>query len=431
MVLSTVFQGMYTIEFQKRGFPHAHVLLWLNGSDKLVTTDDISRHISAELPDPLLYPNLSRVVSNFMIHGPCGTANTKSPCMKDGRCGKFFPKKFQDSTVIDEDGYPTYRRRDSGISVTKKGVQLDNRFVVPYNPHLLMKYQAHINMEYCNKSNSIKYLFKYVNKGPDRVTIQILNQCADGGRVQIVDEIKHYCDCRYLSSCESFWQILGHDIHHRWPAVQRLTFHLPNCQTCLFLENQSIQEIIKRNEENVTMFLAWMEANKKFPEERELTYGEFPKRFVYHKENREWNKRKGGFSIGKLHYVSPGTGELFYMRILLTMQKGCTTFENIRTVDGISYSSFQQACYALGLLDDDREYIDGIREASELASGHQLRKLFAMLLLTNTMNNPDVVWKETWKLLADGILYQRRRLLNIPGLFCLISISRYNSLLII
>jgi hypothetical protein len=84
--------------------------------------------------------------------------------MKDRKCSKFYPKKFVARTSFDPTGYPVYRRRDSGVTVLKKDALLDNRSVVPYNPKLIMKYQAHVNIEYCNKSNSIKYLFKYINK---------------------------------------------------------------------------------------------------------------------------------------------------------------------------------------------------------------------------------------------------------------------------
>jgi hypothetical protein len=159
---------MYTIEFQKRGLPHAHILLWLDSRDKLHSSDSIDSVICAELPDKNLFPNLYSAVSNFMIHGPCGISYPGSPCMKDNNCSKFFPKNFVPWTTFDSNGYPVYRRRDLGHTVIKKDIVLDNRYVVPYNPKLLMKYQAHVNIEICNKSNCIKYLFKYINKGVDR-----------------------------------------------------------------------------------------------------------------------------------------------------------------------------------------------------------------------------------------------------------------------
>ena len=51
----------------------------------------------------------------------------------------------------------------------------DNRFVVPYNPYLLLKVHCHINIEVCNTIKSIKYLFKYFCKGPDTAIICLSN----------------------------------------------------------------------------------------------------------------------------------------------------------------------------------------------------------------------------------------------------------------
>ena len=69
----------------------------------------------------------------------------------------------------------------------------------------------------------------------------------------------------------------------------------------------------------------------------------------------------------------------------------------------------------MGLLVDDKEFIDAIIKASELASGNQVRRLFVSLLVMNTMSKPDVVWNATWKLLSDGILHHKRKQNNFPG----------------
>lgn len=88
--------------------------------------------------------------------------------MLDGKCSKHYPKKFQRYTKVDENGFPVYRRRETSHIKLHNGVELDNRFIVPHNVDLLVKYQSHLNVEVCSRSRAIKYLFKYINKSADR-----------------------------------------------------------------------------------------------------------------------------------------------------------------------------------------------------------------------------------------------------------------------
>ncbi|GKB49987.1 hypothetical protein Tco_0900740 [Tanacetum coccineum] len=223
---------VYTIEFQKRGLPHCHILLWLEAQDKLTTTGKIDKYISSEIPNKDDDPELYQLVTDHMMHGPCGADNPSCPCTVDYKCTKKFPKQFNESTVIDDSGYAIYKRRNDGSTIKKSETDLHNGYVVPYNPGLLRRYQAHINVEYCNQVGSIKYLFKYINKGPDRVSATI-----DG---EEVDEIKDYLNCRYLSACEAAWRIYGFDIHYRTPSVERLPFHLKDEQQVILMRHKAL-----------------------------------------------------------------------------------------------------------------------------------------------------------------------------------------------
>lgn len=165
---------MYTIEFQKRGFPHAHILIFFHPKSKYPTPSDINNIICVEIPDPIIHSALYNLVKAHMMHGPCGLSRMTSPCMKNRKCSKYFPKKFNEVKTIDEEGYPLYRRRSNTHTICKNGISLDNLHVVPYNIRLLFKYHAHINMEWCNQSISIKYLFKYIHKGYDKITTTIV-----------------------------------------------------------------------------------------------------------------------------------------------------------------------------------------------------------------------------------------------------------------
>jgi len=65
----------------------------------------------------------------------------------------------------------------------------------------------------------------------------------------------------------------------------------------MLFKNDEINDVSKNNENKNTLFLAWFEANKKYVEGRTLTYVDFPTKFVWMAQQREWKPRKNGFSF--------------------------------------------------------------------------------------------------------------------------------------
>jgi hypothetical protein len=171
LINATSYVVLYTVEFQKHGLPHIHCLVWLARSNSEISATIVSDFICAEIPDVNTDPLGYALVDEFMMHGPCGDNNRRCPCMKDNKCSKNFPIQFQDEMIVGAFGLTIYKRRDDGSYAIKNVIKLDNRNVVPYNMKLLKKYNAHINVERYNKSNMIKYLFKYITKGSDRAKI--------------------------------------------------------------------------------------------------------------------------------------------------------------------------------------------------------------------------------------------------------------------
>ncbi|GJZ73801.1 putative PIF1 DNA helicase/replication protein A1-like protein [Tanacetum coccineum] len=109
-------------------------------------------------------PDLYKLMTKNMMHGQCGLEHQNFPCMVNNRCTKKFSKPFNEETFIDDNGYAIYKRLDNGMTVKKSGTNLDNGFVVPYNP------------------------------GSDRVTAAVDDE--------EVDEIKDYYECRSLKTMD-------------------------------------------------------------------------------------------------------------------------------------------------------------------------------------------------------------------------------------
>jgi hypothetical protein len=100
--------------------------------------------------------------------------------------------------------------------------------------------------------------------------------------------------------------------------------------------------------------------------------------------------------------------------MLLNTFKGCTLFENIRSVGGVIHPTYKAACQALRFPDDDNEWIDCINEASSWASGTQLCQLFTTILTHCEVRSPKMLWDSTWEALCKDMQYKRRTILNFP-----------------
>ncbi|XP_074346691.1 uncharacterized protein LOC141685496 [Apium graveolens] len=319
---------MHVIEFQKRGLPHVHMLIWLHPNDRPKTTEQIDKMVSAEIPDPSIDPVGYEAVKNYMIHGPCGTDCVNSPCMVKGRCIKHFPKRYNSHTYFDDCGFPIYKRRKTGITVKKKGIDLDNRYVVPYNRDLLLRFQCHTNLEICNSSRSLKYLFKYCLKGHDTATMCLRKKTNNkkGCTTTItpekrpLDEVKQYLNGRYVCASEASWMIFG---------------------------SENLQEVFDNAGTKKSKLEAWFDANKTYAEAPNLTYSEFPSKFTWHPQPGIWKQRKIGDVIGRLAEVHSSSGELLYLRMLLLRIKGAVCFDDLKTVNDHVYNSFHEACVAL------------------------------------------------------------------------------------
>nr|GEV55738.1 ATP-dependent DNA helicase PIF1-like [Tanacetum cinerariifolium] len=270
--------------------------MWLEEEFKCRTPDQINDIILAELPCLTNDSDAYKLVSEFMLHGPCGIEAKHTSCTNEGKCSKHYPKKFLAETVINEDGYHVYRRRDNKITAVKGKFTYENRHVVPHNRYLLLKYHAHINVEWCNRSKDIKYLFKYLNKGPDIATIAIQENVKVGAnrecdQIMVIDEIKNYLNCR-----------------------------------------------------------------------------------------------------------------------------GAQSFTDLKMVNKINYATFKAACFAYGLLNDDKEWTHAIAEASIWAMAQQLRDLFVTFLLFCDVSRPLKLWEKNWVRLSEDILDKKRKHYKYPEL---------------
>ena len=174
------------------------------------------------------------------------------------------------------------------------------------------------------------------------------------------DEIDDYMDMRVVGSCEALWRLLDFSLQIQNPAVQALRVHLEDQQQVLFVDGSELQDLENVKETELTAFFKLNEMLK--AENASINqmpkYVDMPKQYTYKRGDRKWNIRKGkNDTVGRVHSVSPATGDLYYLRMLLHQEhcRGKTNYTDLRTINGEVCESYQEVCDKLGLLEGDSE----------------------------------------------------------------------------
>jgi hypothetical protein len=416
-IFGRVASMVHVVEFQKKGLPHAHILVGLaDAKDRPFTADVIDNVMSAEIP-PLppaddvspkadAQRRLREAVLSHHVHNDCSAGRSSGcPCINKstGRCRwRLDNVDFQPKTVVNEldngKKQVLLRRRRGDTGKTPKGRVVDNRHISTYVPYLVLKYDCHANIMPCVDVHAIKYLYKYVYKGPDRAAARTTTN--DSGDI---DQISQWMDLRWFCSYEAAWRLYGFPLSHTTHTVERLQVHLDGEQFRVWLGDGHMAAA-QRSPPTSTL-LGWLRYVSEHSTDAivlRLQYHEFPKYFIWNGKESKWEPRKqvsayGHF--GRVYSVS-AKGDAFYLRMYLFTITGADVAPLVSRRSSIfvsdlleGHETFQELCRAKGLLADDREYHMAMEEALRTESDPVVRDLFFLILMFCMPDNPALLFE--------------------------------------
>lgn len=102
--------------------------------------------------------------------------------------------------------------------------------------------------------------------------------------------------------------------------------------------------------------------------------------------------------------------------MLLSRVRGPTCYNDLRTHAGVVYNTYAETCSALGLLHDDGEWHETIKENAETAMPYQIRSLFVHIIVNYKVSDVYDLWITHWRSMSEDILVKRRNLTSTPNL---------------
>ena len=319
---------------------------------------------------------LHRVVFGLMMHKCCST--TEANCRhhtkvrKDGTCDKRFPREAgtpnTQLSFTDTNGFFHPRRPFP-----------EDAYVVPYN-RLVLEYGMtatfpsgffffHNNWDQCAGAHTLEYVFEYQHKGPDFTEVSVEEAMRD-----ISLEFKEFQRLRHVGFVEAFMRFMNMELVRNEPAVTELSVHLENQQFVAVEENIDDVELQRMLADKETPLLRY------FWRSQDLLHLRFHEYFALYTlkpscpsgkvqvKDRPPATHKVKFAVRRtilhvcrLEYGSRQNVERYCLGLILRrFARG--SYADCKQVDGVTYKTFAEAAYALGIFSDHDEYDMCLRE---------------------------------------------------------------------
>ena len=178
----------YRIEYQMRGAPHCHMLLWIKDAPTLETSTEeevikfIDGKITCRMPDPTTEPDLYNLVVKNQSHY-CNPYCTKSFIQHKKvktRCRFGFPLDSRRESVLNKElldkADPMKRIRTYDLKRSEEA-----RRVNAYNPALLLAWRGNVDVQYVGTTSLavLEYVTSYVSKNESKSTGQGIDPFID------------------------------------------------------------------------------------------------------------------------------------------------------------------------------------------------------------------------------------------------------------
>jgi hypothetical protein len=179
--------------------------------------------------------------------------------------------------------------------------------------HPLLSPSFSLPLQICASVKVVKYLFKYIYKGGDRVMVANPGEQQGGVFLAGQDEIANYQDYRSVGSIEACARMFDIPVHGRSPGVYKMPVHLEDEQLIFFNDDDAAARAVDANRD--THLTAWMNINAvrraNGTTDQCVRYVDMPATFTWHAQPREWRPRQTAQpypTLGRINVVSARDG---------------------------------------------------------------------------------------------------------------------------
>ena len=262
-VLGKVEHFYWKKEYQARGAPHYHVLLWI-GDAPVIGRDDpekvlawIQERVTCHIPDKESDPELHRLVTRYQTHKCSAYCKRRQKCASNTfvtRCRFGFPRQVCENAKLNsvQDSLKS-RNRIYQLRRTESEVRVND-----YNPLLLMLWKANIDVQFVAESSLAlaHYVSGYVMKAERSNMQEIWQEVSENKSVysrlwSFGIRSLRFRECGLYEASDL---LLGDHLTEKSDTVKWIDVAMPHKRSRRLKDHKVLQQIAENNPDTEEIF---------------------------------------------------------------------------------------------------------------------------------------------------------------------------------